>query len=157
MAETTTASATATTPKAPPSVTLPSSSSSSNKGALLSPNGNIVVWVQGRVNTVNKVAQTKDGRAIFETVVFLPAVDPYSQPRRYCVSSYGVVGRPGEDVEVCCELVCQPWRPRNQYNQGNQGNRGGYNGGYNGGNNAQQSGGDSGPRWHYPHYLWAIG
>lgn len=153
MAETGSATATAS-PKPPSSVTLGSGNSAASQKFLLSPNGNIVVWVEGRINQVNRVAQTKDGRPIFETVVLLPAVDNYSSPRRYCVSSYGSLGRPGDDIAVDCELVCQPWRPRTQRN--NQQQQGNYNDGYAGNNNSGGNGNDNGSRWHYPHYLWAL-
>lgn len=164
MAETATSTATATpTPKPPAAVTIPKDAKANN-GMLLSPNGNIIVWVEGRIEKSARVAQTKEGRPIFETVVCLPAPDAYSHPRRYCVSSYHSIGRDGDDVNAVCELVCQPWKPRSQnVNAGNyNGNRhpnappGYYDDGYAGNGNGQQARPASSDRWRYPHYLWLI-
>ena len=146
---------TSTTPKAPVSVTMAAGGSSKIN---LSPNGNLAVFVQGRIDRSERVAQTRDSRPIFETVVFLPAVDAYSHPKRYCISSYGPIGRPGDDVAIECEIVCQPWKPRSQGNANNGGNNypsGPYNDGYAGGNYQGNNNSNSG-RWRYPHYLWVI-
>lgn len=148
MAET----AAAATPKPPTAVTMTGTGLSKVN---LSPNGNIAVWVEGRISQSNRVAQTKDGRPIFETIVNLPAVDPYSHPRQYCVSSTGAIGRPGDDVSVECEIVCQPWTPRSNNNGGNYrhpnepppfGDATYY----------QQGSAASKGRKRYPHYLWVV-
>ena len=152
MAETTTTQA---TPKAPAAVTMGGTSSK----VRLSPNGNIAVWVEGRISKSDHVANTKDNRPIFETIVHMPAIDPYSHPRQYCVSSIGGIGRPGDDVSVECEIVCQPWTPRAQGNNAG----GNYNGNRHpnepppyGDVSYYQQGPASKGRKRYPHYLWVI-
>ena len=67
------------------------------------------IWITGRIQSSEQVAQTRDGMPLFETLITMPAPDPYSYPPQYCVASTSKLGRKDEDLTIEAEVQCRPW------------------------------------------------
>lgn len=67
------------------------------------------IWISGRIQSSEQVAQTRDGMPLYETLITMPAPDPYSYPPQFCVASTAKLGRKDEDLTIEAEVQCRPW------------------------------------------------
>ena len=78
----------------------------------VSPSGKPTVWLTGRVEDSHQVMDNKthtpvldrEGRPVFETVIVIPAVDQYSYPSRFWITSRSNLGRAGSELAIEVEL-----------------------------------------------------
>lgn len=67
-------------------------------------------WLEGRITESRQVGVDREQMPIFETILTIPAVDKYSYPSRFCITSRSRLGRDGEDLLIEVEVQCRPWR-----------------------------------------------
>lgn len=100
------------TPASAPSAGQVSGSSKTVGVRSVSPKGKPTVWLAGRVEDSHQVMDNKthtpildrEGRPVFETVIVIPAVDQYSYPSRFRITSRSNLGRAGSELAIEVEL-----------------------------------------------------